>query len=69
MEADLSEPEGKMCCMSGRRCRVLHLLTGDKLFKLWSELQPKAVLSVCTSSEPPVQLTGLWINPEQVPAS
>ena len=53
-----------------RRLRTVHLITGEgSLLEYWFDLPAKGVLSVRTSDEPALRLTGLWVAPEHVPLS
>ena len=51
-----------------RRLRTVHLITGESsLLEYWFDLPAKGVLSVRTSDEPALRLTGLWVAPVHVP--
>ena len=55
--------------MLGRWMRYLHLVTGGaygKLLDAWSEFQPKSVLTMRTSDDPPLRLTGLCVDASDV---
>lgn len=54
-------------CTKGRRLRFIHLLTGAGLVPLWAQLVPNAIMHVHTSSQPPVEFSGVWVDPSIVP--